>query len=290
MAEETELNLHGNVRKQAGDVVWFEPVEPLGGIGRLIMTTRCGGYSRAPYESLNLGFHVQDVEERVRQNRRVLGKLLGEGLHEPVVGEQVHSATVRPIGELHAGTRWNQNEKALAATDGLVTIARRLPLVTLVADCLPIALVDPQHGVGAAVHAGWRGLAAGILENALELMSRTWATEPADVIAWVGPSIGPCCYEVGPEVAAQFPHHTVTPSPIPPHTDPPTLPHSHTPTHLDLPAAARTRLQSAGLLEENLTGLPLCTACHPDLFFSHRRATQEGLTTTGRQALVLWLE
>lgn len=257
-------------------MVWFEPVEPLGGIGRLVMTTRCGGFSRAPYDTLNLGFHVADVEERVRQNRRTLGKVLGRGLHEPVVGEQVHSACVRPVGELHAGTRWNQNEKALAGTDGLVTVARRLPLVTMVADCLPIALVDPAHGVAGAIHAGWRGLAGGILENALDLMARTWESRPSDLIAWIGPGIGPCCYEVGPEVAERFPNHTLPKEA------------GHNP-HLDLPGAARSHLQRAGLLEENLTGLPLCTSCHPDLFFSHRRATREGLTTTGRQALVLWL-
>lgn len=277
MAEGSALDLHGNVRKEAGEVVWFEPVEPLGGIGRLMMTTRCGGYSRAPYDTLNLGFHVADVEERVRQNRRVLSQLLGRGLKEPVVGEQVHSASVRLVGELHAGTRWQQNEKSLGSTDGLVTIARRLPLVTLVADCLPIALVDPAGKVGATIHAGWRGLAAGILENALELMQRTWASQPEDIVAWIGPGIGPCCYEVGPEVAEQFPSFTRSPE------------EGGGNPHLDLPGAARAHLQRAGLLEENLSGLPLCTACHPDLFFSHRRATQEGLTHTGRQALVLWL-
>lgn len=277
MLEGTGPALHGNVRKEAGDVVWFEPVEPLGGIGRVIMTTKRGGFSRSPYDTLNLGFHVNDVEERVRQNRRVLGQMLGRGIKEPVVGEQVHSANVRPVGELHAGTRWNQNERALSSTDGLITVARRLPLVSLVADCLPVALVDPQVGVGAVVHSGWRGLAAGILENALELMARTWSSQPADTVAWIGPGIGPCCYEVGSEVAEHFPNFA---HPSPEGSNP----------HLDLTGAARVRLQQAGLLEENLSGLPLCTACHPELFFSHRRATQQGLPTTGRQALVLWLD
>lgn len=277
MTEGTELGLGGNARREAGEVVWFEPVEALGGVGRLVMTTRRGGISRAPYDSLNLGFHVSDVEERVRLNRRTVRGLLDRRLLDPVVGEQVHSACARTVGELHAGTRWQQRETALGNTDALITSSRRLPLVILVADCLPIALVDPVRGVAAAVHAGWRGLAGGILENTLAQMQRTWGSLAPDVIAWVGPGIGPCCYEVGSEVAQQFPGFTL-----------PGLPGKG--AHLDLRAAANDRLVRAGLLGENLTGLPLCTSCEPDLFFSHRRATKEGLSTTGRQAMIVWME
>jgi hypothetical protein len=251
-------------------------VEPLAGIGRLVMTTRTGGMSQPPYASLNLGFHVGDVGERVRLNRISILRAVDRHLLEPVVGEQVHGIVVRTVGELHAGTRWQQNEKALENTDALVTGTRRLPLVIMVADCLPIALVDSGRGVAAAVHAGWRGLADGILFSALETMKKTWGTFPADVVAWVGPAIGACCYEVGPEVAERFPLAT--------------QPSEDGRSMLDLRGAARRSLAAAGLLEENLTGLDLCTSCHPDLFFSHRRSTREGQTTTGRQALILWLD
>jgi YfiH family protein len=240
------------------------------------MTTRLGGQSQPPYESLNLGMHVGDVSERVRLNRRGLMRTLGRRLLEPVVGEQVHGAEARAVGELHSGTRWEQNEKALQNTDALVTATRYLPLVILVADCLPIALVDPVRSVAAAVHAGWRGLAAGVIEGALRTMKTTWGTVASDVVAWIGPCIGACCYEVGPEVAERFPFFTMEGE-----ADRPLL---------DLRAAARARLLGDGLLEENLTGLDLCTACQEKLFFSHRRATRAGDTTTGRQALILWLE
>lgn len=266
----------GNVRRQAGNFTWFEPVEPLGGIGHLVMTTRLGGCSQPPYAALNLGFHVGDVGERVRQNRVALLKALGRKLQAPVVGEQVHGTTAQRVGELHAGTRWEQGEKALAATDALVTGSRRLPLVTLVADCVPLALVDPVRQVGGVVHAGWRGLSAGVLESALDTLRSTWGTAPSDLIAWIGPCIGSCCYEVGNEVAEQFPHDLA--------------PGEAGRSHLDLRRATRKRLASAGLNSENVTGLELCTACNTDLFFSHRRATQEGQTATGRQALILWLE
>ena len=267
----------GNVRREANGVVWFEPVEPLGGIGHLVMTTRVGGHSRMPYDSLNLGLHVDDVGERVRMNRKSLLRALARRLREPVVGEQVHGTHTELVGELHAGARWEQNEKALGGTDALVTATRRLPLVTLVADCVPIALVDPVRQAGAVVHAGWRGLSGGIVESALEAMKTTWGTAASDVVAWIGPAIGSCCYEVGPDVAEHF-RQDITPT-------------EGDRSRLDLRAAVRRYLGIAGLRDENLTGLDLCTACNPELFFSHRRATtQEGLPTTGRQALILWLE
>lgn len=267
----------GTVRRGAGKLVWFEPVEPLGGIGRIRMTTRVGGASFDPYDSFNLGLHVNDVGERVRMNRISLVKSLPKGLLEPVVGDQVHGTHIEQVGGLHAGARWHGNEAALEGTDALVTATRYLPLVSLVADCLPVALVDPERGVGAVAHAGWRGLAGGVLESTLGAMRSTWGTTPSDVVAWLGPCIGACCFEVGPEVAEHF--------------RPFAAPGSCDRFQLDLRAAAKERLGSAGLIEENIDGLNLCTSCEDALFFSHRRATtREGKKTTGRQALILWLE
>jgi YfiH family protein len=265
------------VRRTSGSLTWFEPESPVGGVGRVVMTTRGGGLSKAPYDSLNLGFHVDDVGERVRLNRLQLQKCaLPKGLRDPVVGEQVHGTVAAAVGELHAGTRWQGNEPALSGTDALVTASPRLPLVTLVADCLPVALVDPVRRVAAAVHAGWRGLSDGVIESAVSVMRETWETDPADVIAWVGPGIGACCYEVGPEVAEHFPGFA--------HAG------GSDRARLDLRGAASARLANVGLRPENIGGLELCTSCESDLFFSHRRATREGLKTTGRQALIVWIE
>jgi polyphenol oxidase len=267
----------GNVLRERDGLTWFEPVEPLGGIAHVVMTTRGGGSSREGYQSLNLAMHVGDVEERVRQNRRrMLRALPRRGLLDPVVGEQVHGAGVQAVGELHAGTRWQQSEHALARTDALATATRRLPLVILVADCLPLALVDPTRQAAAVVHAGWRGVEAGVVEGTLHLMKRVWGTMAADVVAWQGPGIGPCCFEVGPEVAERFSGAC--------------LPGEGDRSYLDLRSAVGSRLQQAGVLEENLTGLPVCTACRADLFFSYRRERRSGGKETGRQALILWLE
>ncbi len=270
--------LGGNLCRERAGLTWFEPLEPLAGVARLVMTTRIGGMSRAPWDSLNLGYHVDDVSERVRMNRRaVQSALCGDGLPllDPVVGEQVHGAHAEKVGSLHAGARWESQERSLVATDALVTRTPRLPLVTMVADCLSIALVDGEQRVAAAVHAGWRGLADGVVEAALTTMTTTWDTDPADVTAWIGPAIGPCCYEVGAEVAERFPAAVTE---------------DHGALHLDLRRAAQQRLSAAGLIGENVMGLDLCTSCHPDLFFSHRRATREGNAVTGRQALILWLD
>jgi YfiH family protein len=266
----------GNLLRESHGLAWFEPLEPLGGIGHIAMTTRLGGISKPPYEGLNLGFHVDDVGERVRLNRIALRKALGRRLLDPVVGEQVHGTHVQRVGELHAGARWEQNERALAETDALVTGSRRLPLMTLVADCVPLALVDPVRQVGAIVHAGWRGLSAGIIENTFDTLRQTWGTVSSDAVAWIGPAIGGCCYEVGPEVAEHFPN-CVTPG-------------ESERSMLNLRTATKQRLAAAGLLSENVTGLDLCTCCRGDLFFSHRRTTGKGGKTTGRQALLLWLE
>jgi YfiH family protein len=275
MAELGQRN-DGNVQRDAGSLTWFEPVEPLAGIARVRMTTRVGGVSQTPYASLNLGTHVGDVEERVRQNRVAITRTLGRHVLEPVVADQVHGTHAQAVGELHAGTRWQRREETLAATDALVTHSRYLPLVILVADCLPIALVDPERQVVAAIHAGWRGLAGGVIEAALERMNQAWGTLAQDVVAWIGPGIGSCCYQVSTDVAAQFPGDTT--------------PDGREHARLDLRAAAQRRLRKAGVVEENLTGLDLCTSCHEELFFSHRRATTRGETTTGRQALIVWLD
>jgi len=266
----------GHLLREHGNLAWLEPPQPLAGIGRLVMTTRRGGISQPPYESLNLGQHVGDVGERVRLNRRSIFSAIGRDLSEPVTAEQVHGTAAQVVGPLHAGTRWERSEKSLAGTDALVTATRRLPLMIQVADCVPVALVCPDRQVAAVAHAGWRGLAGGVLENTLAAMKRTWGSMAEDMVAWIGPAIGSCCYEVGPEVAEAFPHALRA--------------GEGDRSFLDLRSAVQTRLAAAGVLEENLTGLDLCTSCRDDLFFSHRRATLEGKPATGRQALFLWLE
>ena len=203
-----------------------------------LFTTRRGGVSQGPYASLNLGLWTEDEPERVRANReRVRAEVGAERLAQ---GRQVH------------GTRVVVDGQGIEEADGQVTTGRGVAAMVLVADCLPVALVGPD--VVGMVHAGWRGLARGVLEAGVE------ATRA--VSAAIGPGIGPCCYEVGDDVRAAF---------------------GTTDRTLDIKAIARARLQEAGVREIHDCGL--CTACDAERFFSHRR--DRGVT--GRQAGLAWL-
>jgi hypothetical protein len=202
-----------------------------------LFTTRRGGVSEGPFASLNLSPWTDDDAAHVRANReRVLAQT---GAARLAQGRQVH------------GVRVVVDAEGIEEADGQVTTAHDVAAIVLTADCLPVALAGP--GAVAMVHAGWRGLAAGVLEAGVAACGA--------VMAAIGPGIGPCCYEVGDDVRAAFA------------TSEPTL---------DLKAIARARLLAAGVTDVHDCGL--CTACDPERFFSHRR--DRGVS--GRQAGLAW--
>jgi YfiH family protein len=224
-------------------VTWRTADDHLGidlpGAGALF-TTRRGGVSEGPFASLNLSPWTDDDPGRVAENReRVRAHAGGRTLAQ---GHQVHGARVVLDGD-----------GEVQDADGQASTRAGVAAIVLVADCLPVALAGP-HAV-AMLHAGWRGLAAGVLEAGVR------AVGAGPLTAAIGPGIGPCCYQVGPEVHAAFGTSGAT---------------------LDLKAIARQRLRAAGVGEVHDCGL--CTACEPERFFSHRR--DRGLT--GRQAGVAW--
>ena len=216
---------------------------------RAAFSTRVGGVSSGPYESLNLGILTDDDGELVAENRRRV--LARAGVEAAGFAHQVHGTDViewdepPPEGFGAAGT-------ALTQADGHGTSVVGLGLLVLVADCLPVALAAP--GRVAMLHCGWRGLAGGIVERALA----SFGEPPA---AALGPCIGRCCYEVGPEVLDAFAD----------------LDGVADGRMLDLRAVAEAKLRAAGV--ERVEHVDLCTSCRPDLFFSHRR--DDGVT--GRQ-------
>jgi YfiH family protein len=205
--------------------------------GTALFTTRRGGVSEGPYASLNLGLWTDDDAARVQDNRERVREQAG--VERLAQGRQVH------------GTRVVVDGQGMDEADGQATTAREVAAVVLVADCLPVALAGP--GAVAMVHAGWRGLAAGVLEAGVEAAGA--------VCAAIGPGIGPCCYEVDDDVRAVFGTSQRT---------------------LDLKAIARARLQAAGVSDVHDCGL--CTSCDAERFFSHRR--DRGVT--GRQAGLAW--
>ena len=215
---------------------------------RAVFSTRKGGVSEGPYKSLNLGILTDDDQDRVAENRRRLAEAVGIGLERIAMGWQVHGTDLRewdgPAGE--------ERPKV----DGHLTAEPDLALLVLVADCLPVALSDGRR-VG-MLHCGWRCLADGIVDKAVA----RFETAPAAV---VGPGIGACCYEVGPEVLERFAD----------------LEGVAQGSNLDLRAVAERRLRGSGV--ERIEHVDHCTSCRPDLYFSHRRDAG----VTGRQAGVV---
>jgi YfiH family protein len=229
-------------------------VPPLPGV---VFTTRGGGCSPPPFSSLNLSTAVGDAEVAVAENRR----RLSEALRIPrswVTARQVHGCGVATVANV-------STERQPPEADALIAARDDPPVVMLVADCVPVALVGT--GVTAVVHAGWRGLSRGVVEAAVHRVGGS----PA---AWIGPCIGPCCYEVGPEVPAQF----ATAHPGAPDCSAVV----EGSLRFDLRKAAMSALEAAGA--EVFWGQEVpCTSCDPR-FFSHRRDAGR----TGRQAVIAW--
>jgi YfiH family protein len=227
---------------------------------RVIFSTRRGGVSEGPYESLNLGILTDDDPARVSANRRRLA--LGAGLDPSSVamGWQVHGTDLLEWDGPPAHGGFAEPGADLEQVDGHLTSAPDLGLMVLVADCYPVALALP--GRAAMLHCGWRGLAGGILERALE---RFGGERPA---AAVGPGIGGCCYEVGQEVLDAFAG----------------LDGVASGRMLDLRAVIARKLDAAGV--ERVVHVDHCTSCRDDLYFSHRR--DDGVT--GRQAGMVTLD
>jgi polyphenol oxidase len=166
----------------------------------VMVTSRQGGVSAGPYESLNLGLHVGDSAAAVLENRRRAAAALGAGLDDLVFCNQSHGRNVHVVTRADRGRGTLSQQDAIAATDALVTTEPGIGLVVMVADCVPIVLYDPVARVLGCVHAGWRGTLARVSQAAVETMGAL-GSDPADIIAGIGPAISPDRYQVGHEVA-----------------------------------------------------------------------------------------
>lgn len=226
-------------------------------------TERTGGVSAAPFDTLNLGLRTDDARERVMQNRRGLIESLNVAPF--AAGAQVHGSGLARVGRNRAGAGFDDPRAMIAGVDALSVTHRNLPVAVFVADCLPIALASPREQLLVVVHAGWRGVAAGILPRAVGEFERT-----SEVLAVIGPAIGPCHYEVGEEVARAVSAGSGGGALSERRGDR---------QYLDLPGTAARSLRNAGVRHIEVS--ELCTACLPDRFFSYRR---DG--STGRQALI----
>ncbi|MDZ7918691.1 peptidoglycan editing factor PgeF [Rhodoferax sp.] len=258
---------------------WLVPNWPAPAQVKALCTTRSGGQSRLPYDLLNLGTHVGDELEAVLANRALLQHALGV---RPVFLEQVHGTQVQTLAP-------DTSDGTLA--DACLATQPGVACTIMVADCLPILLCDASGTWVAAAHAGWRGLAGqggvGVVETTLAAIHEgNRALGPVDsaqaapeIIAWLGPCIGPTAFEVGDDVRQAFAENM-------PAAGDCFVPASPGKWWANLPALARQRLQAAGItaVYGNDGSTPWCTVSNPSRFFSHRRDR-----VSGRLAACIWL-
>jgi len=209
---------------------------------------RSGGVSEVPYASLNVGLRVGDTPAAVVENRRRFLMSWGAVPDSLVVPGQVHGVAVGVV---------TPDEREFPDTDALITTSNEIALGVIVADCVPIYFWDPVRGTIGIAHSGWRGTAARIASRTLLSMCREFGSRAHDCRAILGPSIGPCCYEVSQELAdgfrASFGDEVADGR------------------HLDLWRAIRNDLIAAGMRSDRIVVSGLCTHCRRELFYSHRR-------------------
>jgi polyphenol oxidase len=240
------------------------------------VTSRFGGVSLMPYDSLNLGLHTADNQEHVLENRSLLASETGIAADRFLYASQVHSGDVKVIdNDAVAEGVLSHNPR----TDATITNLPGICLMVMVADCVPLLLFDPVKKVVAVIHAGWRGTVQHITSNTIKVMIDRFGSNPADILAGIGPSIGPCCYEVGEEVKAVVHESFGT-------TEGYLVsqPHSEKP-YFDLWYANQKQLIELGLKPENIETSQICTKCNHRMFYSSR--ADKGVT--GRFAAGIFL-
>lgn len=229
-------------------------------------SSRIGGVSSGCYATMNLGFHRGDSDENVIENYRRICTSIGIVPEDLVFTDQVHKTKVRTAHSCDKGKGYNKI-RDYSEIDGHITREENLPLLAFSADCVPLFFADPSVRAVGLSHSGWKGTAHKIGPVTVRRMEEEFGCCPGNIIAVVGPSIGPECYEVGSEVYEEFERsfssdlieHIFTPG------------NSDGKSFLNLWEANRLTLLEAGLKEENIIISGVCTACHPELLFSHRK-------------------
>lgn len=231
-------------------------------------TTRTGGQSKPPLDSFNLGGYWPNSRQDILDNRQKLCAELGIDYNRLAVPEQIHSANV---GIIEANKQNNH-----LGIDALITDIKDTPMLVCYADCVPIILFDSETTSIAAIHAGWKGTASGIARNTVKLLKEKKNTDPSKIMAAIGPAIGSCCYPTDESVADQLKASVNNSQDL--------ILWKDEKPHPDLKAINARQLQEEGV--ELIDICMLCTACHPELFYSHRQSKG----STGRNAAIACLK
>lgn len=259
--------------KRVGSRIYLQS-DLLSAGGRVVhgFTTRLGGVSAGKIEGLNLGFRVGDDPCAVRTNYELVAQDLHLQLDRMVLARQTHTDHIRMVTAADAG-KGIVRESDIEDTDGLITDIPGIALVIFSADCVPLLFADPVRRVVAASHAGWRGTVKEIGRKTVALMQREYSCKPEQITAAIGPSIGPCCFEVDAGTAANFDRRYVTEK-----ADGKCL--------VDLWRVNRDQLIVEGILKENIDIAAACTICETETYYSYRRQKEH----TGRQGAVIMLK
>ena len=227
-------------------------------------STRRGGVSAPPWDTLNLGVGRGDDMENVRENYRRFCAVIGTDPARCVLSKQVHEDNVRLVTAEDCGKGlWRDRD--YASVDAMICNTPEIPLVVFSADCNIILLYDPVRRAVGAAHAGWRGTALGIVRKAVEQMARQFGSDPADIRAAIGPAIGQCCFETDADVPEAF--RGALGAEIDPY-----MVWNGSKWHIDLRAVNALWLRRAGVAQVDVCDH--CTACRPDFYWSHRKMGQ----------------
>lgn len=249
---------------ESGGVLMLEfPALNETGMVKHAFSTRIGGVSKPPFDTLNFTMARGDNPDHVSENYRRMADAMGVDVNRMVVSWQTHTTNVRVVTDKDAG-KGLLKERDYRDIDGLVTNVPGLTLVTFYADCVPLYFVDPVNKAIGLSHSGWRGTKDRMGAKTIAVMQENFGTRPEDVIAAIGPSICQDCFEVGEEVATEFDPSLSYQKP-------------NGKYQLDLWRANRMILESCGVPNEQIHTTDICTHCNPDLLFSHRsRGDQRG--------------
>lgn len=243
------------------------------------ISTRVGGVSEKPFDSLNLALHVGDDDEKVLANRKIFAQSLGFELEDIVTPNQVHGDKIFHAEEIHRGRGSQSYADSISETDALITNVKNLPLMLCFADCVPIMFVDTENFAVGIAHGGWKGTLNRIAAKTFLAMQNNFGTTAENCLVGIGPSIGACCYEVGANVVEtckkNFPNHDEL------------IINRDGKNFLDLWAANKIQLMEVGLPAQNIDVAGECTCCNSNWYFSYRDARKNNFSDTGRIAALI---
>lgn len=243
-----------------------------------IFTTKNGGVSKGDFSTLNTGLHVKDQGQDVINNRHIVAKNSGWELNKWIYADQVHGTRVVQVTSRHAGMGIESYDRAVKAADGLWTFDRGIGLSLGFADCVPVYFAEPETGYAGVAHAGWKG-SVGNIGGEMIRQAEEAGVCADKVHVMIGPSIGECCYQVDQRVIDRIPAHL--------NKDRIYETLGEGQYRLNLQELNKQLIMAAGVKEQNIEMSGMCTSCHKDLFFSHRRDQGK----TGRMSAVIgWRE